>query len=368
MSGFDTAFRTQAMLAPVQMEAGRRKNEGIAGIGQAAFGVAELMMRKAESDTRIAAFQQEQQLNQYKLQQLMTLDQAGLSRYSVDAARLQTEAAQYQFDEMKRRSEAMSPQEEAKMTRAKVYGSLVRPGGRFTLDDEGRLRVLSDEEREKDAALERSSKVGIGGVDPMHTTRRMLSQEMQRLQEQLRRPGAQRDVLQRALDQITSEYGSLFPGEQPGAAGPTMQPSPEAPQAQAPAAPAAPEQTPEQQQSSQIAYGFYTGADWEHPVLKGLGDESARKSVAIHLGRVGQLMVAHRAKQGVRLDPGQAHRYLMEQIRGGDYASVGLALQLEGYSNKQIEAYLGSFVPDAAKLAWQMKRLEEQRAKLLGAQ
>lgn len=110
MSGFDVTFRTQQMLAPYQMADAQAKTQGIQNIGNAAIQTAgfvmdnaranaDLQMRQARSDAEIASFQQEQQLNAYKLQQVMALDQAAVSRFGVTMAGVQARMAELEMQQ-----------------------------------------------------------------------------------------------------------------------------------------------------------------------------------------------------------------------------------------------------------------------------
>lgn len=118
MSSFNPAgLETDRLLAPVQMDAAARRNQAIQHMGTASlqaagaindarFRAADLSLRTAqvqqqaiESDARIASFQQEQELNTYKLQQMMALDQAGMSRHQVEQSALTTKMLGLQVKE-----------------------------------------------------------------------------------------------------------------------------------------------------------------------------------------------------------------------------------------------------------------------------
>lgn len=118
MSSFNPAgLETDRLLAPVQMDAAARRNQAIQYMGTASlqaagaindarFRAADLSLRTAhvqqqaiESDARIASFQQEQELNTYKLQQMMALDQAGMSRHQVEQSALTTKILGLQVKE-----------------------------------------------------------------------------------------------------------------------------------------------------------------------------------------------------------------------------------------------------------------------------
>jgi hypothetical protein len=87
----DATFLSQQMLAPYQAQDAQNKLQAIQNIGASAMGGAEMLMRGMESATRIQAFQQEQDLNAYRMSQMLALDNAMQSRYGVKMAEVQAD-------------------------------------------------------------------------------------------------------------------------------------------------------------------------------------------------------------------------------------------------------------------------------------
>jgi hypothetical protein len=244
MSGFDhVGMRSDAMMLPIQMEGAERRNRGIAQIGQSAMSVSELMMRKAESDTRIATFQQERQLAQYKLQQMMALDQAGLSRLQLEGAELQVEGQRLALQEQQRRVEMMDRygDDEAKakleLMRQQIMGRTVEerleagyvpdegaPGGwRRGKPDEIREATEQFEEIQKAKRRNREGDYGVRG-QMMRDYQRIISQLNDPLQRSLMSP-EQQDALRRQAAWLEQQIGQ-FAGGDPIAGAPTPPPGP----------------------------------------------------------------------------------------------------------------------------------------------
>lgn len=175
MSGFDVQMRTQEMTSGLQMEAGRRENEAVARIGNAAASLPEMVMRaqqarqsmqseqqmmglreremmlnEAKSAAQIASWEQESQLNQYKLQQMMALDQAGLSRLQVEMAQEQLNGVRMQNRQAERSFQRDYPGQEFELKRREVEGSLFGQDPNFVLDPTTmRWRPIKDQDEYK---------------------------------------------------------------------------------------------------------------------------------------------------------------------------------------------------------------------------
>lgn len=344
MSGFDVTFRTQQMLAPYQMEAGRRQNEGLQYIGGAAAGAAnqfnemrlnaaQLMMRKAESDTRIAAWEQEQQLNQYKLNQMLALDQAMVSRHGVTMAQLQADEAKMLFEQRKSGFESETKLREAQYQKvmSEMFGSPEDAYARGWVPDEsgvGYRRARSEDERSE--FLRRIRSV----ADARRSAARPESQfsearALEILREQLLE--AQELGDQEQAQAIQERINSLLGIGQAGAAAPR---GPQQGSAQGAPAKGAKRQ-PNMQIVQQTAQTMMESLDWSHDMLRPFTlrpEEQERLSMA--LGFLGESLVTHR---GVR--PEMAHLYVNKLLRE-DPLSMGLALLAGGYSDEQISVYV----------------------------
>lgn len=155
MSSFnDATFRSQQMLAPYQMQGAMNKTAGIASIGQGMASGADMIQRGVESAARIAAFQQEQQLNQYKLQQMRLLDEAGMSRMQVESARMANEAQALGLEEARRKLDAMRTQQSAFEAEARqtLFEAETLTGSRY---DEAQQKMVPLDEGELEKRQER---------------------------------------------------------------------------------------------------------------------------------------------------------------------------------------------------------------------
>ena len=356
MSGFDNALRSQQMVAGIEMEAGARRNQAIQGIGNAAMGVSELLMRKAESDTRIAAFQQEQQLNQYKLQQLMQLDQAGMSRYQVDSARMQTEAQALQLEEAKLRLKTMerdlstgAEESKAKLDdyKARIQRNKIEamggPEGVFSagkvIDDNGNIvdpASPQDLEQRKTEWLrmQREQKYapygggGRRGDDPSLVQGRTVA-SIRHIDELIKNAEDEGD--QESIDALRTYRTQMIQSLNSGGSAPPSGRGDE---------PA--KQPPQQkgeinlQQANRIYENAIKTVDWSQPHLAPFQSEEAKAMVAGSMGVLGDILIRNR---GIKPEIATAYvdDYLKKQPEG-----MGLALLMGGYSDDVIRHYYES--------------------------
>lgn len=167
MSGFDNIMRTQQMLAPIEMEAGRRRNEGISMVGQAATQIPEMLQRKVESDTRVSMWQTEQEISQYKLQQLRQLDEAGMSRISLESAQEQLSALRMANEQMRKKASYENPQESQRLKRMGMETEILSRRPDLMMGDDGRITATTPDRRKDREREVRELRTGRASRQPV---------------------------------------------------------------------------------------------------------------------------------------------------------------------------------------------------------
>lgn len=249
MSSFnDAAFRSQQMLAPYQMQGAMNKTAGIQRIGDAAVqaagmwnqsqnNAAEMALRTAEAGTKIAAWQQEQELNAYKLQNLMAIDQAVISRTGASIAELKAKSMELKYNAEKKAYEGMDVDTAYKTAQAKSKLMDMAIGlPDMVMGDDGMPRKGTKEERaafEDSYKFREQSQRGEPTVSPAMRKYNDLSLQLSRYNSYLANPLSARDpeavkhaqemakALRPAVRQAAIEAGIQMDEQEAGTPSPT---------------------------------------------------------------------------------------------------------------------------------------------------
>lgn len=128
MSGFDVQMRSQQMVNQSQQFYDAQRYESMQQMGQSLMQgpgiVQDMMLRQQDAKMRLALQQQEFQGNALKLQAMMAIDQADVSREQARAAKLQNDAMEL---DMRMRMQA-SQQQEA-LGKKQSFADILRAAG-----------------------------------------------------------------------------------------------------------------------------------------------------------------------------------------------------------------------------------------------
>lgn len=368
MSGFDVMMRSQELASrsnqfydAQRYESMRQTGDAVQQLGQFS---AELGMQQTEQAMRIASFEQEWQANQIKLQGMQALDQTALSREAVRGAKLQNDAMQMDMDAKKKAmsdSETRTTEQTKHWVRSELGGLGLAELGYHPVT----LQKFADEGEQKEAieGLTRAETVtGRGRKELPAVTRDRIGREVMRLRAAIAKenenpgPGQKERIkeLQRQVDVLDREYSGMLPDNEP-------EPEPEAA-----AEPQRQSRTPynndrRDQLASQIASSFVDKSDPVLGPLAKIPDQESRLRVGYALASLADRLVEHR---GISAD--QAPMYVMAAAKE-DPVLIGYALQVGGYSDERIRAYLratNAYDSDS-KLDNAMRRLKDQNDILL---
>lgn len=359
MSTFNTAqMQTDAMLAPLQMEAGRRRNEGIQYIGQAAASAAEqfnvarqreaqLQIQGAEATARIGAWSQEQALNQIKMQQVLALDQAMISRHGVTMAEVQANTAMMEYQQ---RAEAVKGSQVDH--RQKQYEYALMAGLRLN-DKTGEMEPFANE-AEWSKAVKKFQAVNFkpNNYSPGLERSRLLSalREAQR--------SGNTALVEKIQREINDSEGitSGTPTEPPPPAATSGAPA--APQAQANAQPQGNGLSPT---VNYVATQAFHSPVWDSsPTWGRLNvDEQTRAKMSVGVGRIAEMQLKIAKNNGRDIDPGRMHDFIMQDAETNPTSMVWL-LHQAGDDERTIRLKLGVlFKGREEAVDWALKQIRE---------
>lgn len=352
----NAGYRTDAMAADLAVEGNRQRNEGIRYIGAAAAGAAEqfqrsqmmqaeMQIREAQAVTQIAGWQQEQELNAYKMQQVLAIDQAMISRHQVRLAEVQADTAKAQYDEQFAKKTQASA--EARMT---LYESALTAGLDLDFETGKTKEFESDEKREEAFERLRRLKFSGGEYSPdLHQTRLLANADR-----------AMKMGMRAEAERLKSEYRRLYGGEPPPSsssattggqldARPTSQSAPSAPTA-TPISQAAPAEQPSaahqalmnavngDQWKAHVAANTFNDPEWgQSPFWTRLG-ETPRDRLLMSAG-IATYAQALGGNEGRNVDPKMLHMQIMKSL---ETYPVGMAtlLRFTGDTPRDIQAKL----------------------------
>lgn len=339
MSSFNPAqFQTDQMAAGLAVEGNRQRNAGIQYIGSAAAGAAEqfnqaqmqmaqLQIADAEATAKIGAWQQEQALNELKMQQAIALDQAMISRHQVTLAEVQANSAMMEF----KQREAAYKGEEQNYRKMGVQAAL--SAGMHFNEQTGEWEAFKD-----DAAREAATKQfqeteyrSQGNYSP-GLDRRRLMQDIEaaealgddKLLESLRREMAQQRGI--PYEPLEDDKGNLN-------AQPIVVRSPEARAADDAADREANRHLAllnavrGDQQLAPIASAALQAPEWQSsPFWNRLGgDEKDRTILSAGIARLAGSLL--RGESGSRIDPKMAHAVIMQSVEQSPVSMAFLLAQ-----------------------------------------
>lgn len=369
MSSFnDATFRSQQMLAPYQMQGAMNKTAGIQRIGDAAVqaagmwnqaqgNAAELALRTAEADTRIASFQQEQQLNQYKLQQMMALDQAAVSRHGVTMAAMQADMAVITRDEAKQKLDAMKGDSEAQTQKNRLLQlqAEVATGMRYnpnTGKSEPIDKAELDAMQHQYGAFEKARRPRSDAGNTIDAQIRALDNRRQRAfatissfnpevtDEMKAEARAEYDRLTREIHAIDPTYVAE-PPPPGGMSGPIQtkdqiqRPDQEIRRRGAAGKSLSPEALFNVQQNA------FADPQWQgSPFWSKLNvDETTRMHMSQGIAAFADSLAKVNSENGRNIDPQMLHQYVMQSVQK-DPASASFLMMLSGYSDEEIKMNL----------------------------
>lgn len=389
MSSFnDATFRSQQMLAPYQMQGAMNRQAGIQRIGDAAVQAAgnynqarnqaaELAIRTTEANVKIASFQQEQQLNAYKLQQLMSLDQAAMSRFGVDQAGMQVEMMGYERDKAKASAKYLESQTgamHAKESNLLYEGALKS----HKILDNGKLRDPKDDaewERFKsDYQFAESAGRSQSSISPEYQRMAQISREMDRQRRIIDgnwSSDEEKANAQRRLDALGPEYDSAMqeagiggrsgagsgmvpPGPQPGQPGThPPQPMPETPSGTKPRGMMG--RGFDDNTFNYVATQAYKSPAWEQDSFwqSFAPDDQTKVAMAEGIAHMADSLVNFQHSNGLNLDPAMSHEYVMHFAKQNP-AIMGSLLMMTGDSEEEVRMKLAVAFPNLSKAGLDM--------------
>lgn len=225
MSGFDGMFRTQALTGGWQLEGARRRESARQADIQAFQNQQALQQRQVESDAKVAAWVQEQQLNDYKLRMMSGLDAAKMGRLQTEQAELGVERERLGLEVERKKFDSVDLEDqkidaEISRLRAMALGSTtedrIAAGG---VMEGGRWRPARNEQESVDFARRMGNlKKLMGDNDPL--ARNRLGQEFARIFGDVSNPmtryGIKRDfpdllpILDKTARSLAHEYAGQF--------------------------------------------------------------------------------------------------------------------------------------------------------------
>lgn len=356
MSGFDVQFRTDALVGPMQVEAGQRKND-LRGA------YVDQLLRGAESGSKIALFQQEQQLNSYKLQQIQALDQAMLSRHGVTAAEMQAKMTGYAAEEaelmLRQKKQALAGDEVDYASKLNEYALTI---GQRKNPTTGKWEAIPEAELE--AGINRLGRVaGAGKYGDQNFELRERGQSLARLNrldqiinsyEFEGREPTEQEQIRAERNQL---YQQLYPGQpaqnNSGRSGSLPPPSTVNANPQPPVG-AAPQQDQVNSMLRSVAedpvagpafQSAYSAPRWTNPKLWGKFDEDAKRRISAAVGILSKAFVEDQQKAGANFDPTMAPAVLMQRAEK-EPAVLAYILGATNLSDEEIRMQLQVFFPN----------------------
>lgn len=356
MSSFnDATFRSQQMLAPYQMQGAMNKTQGIQNIGAAVQGAvqqnADMYIRMTESSAKVAAFEQEQQLNAYKMQQMLALDQAMMSRHGVSVAESQADMAKLGVEEARAKNEHLRSEAGFNTARQRsVLGEAMMGEPDMILGEDGIPRKGTPDERKKfeDAYRGKQDADRRGSTsDPSLTRYTQLNLQLERAKK--RRSDILLDEDGRAA--VDAEIARLQPlvddafrgiGGDAGGVPARSQPS-----TQTQAAPTSgPQQTPFERAYSNpklkpVMESAYSAPEWEQSPTWSKFDDQSKQMISAGVALLGdRIMVGDR-----NLDPSMRARYVMHFAETRP-ATMAMLLAMSGRDDEEIRMMLEQMFPE----------------------
>lgn len=399
MSSFnDATFRSQQLLAPYQMQGAMNKTQGIANIGNAAMqaagmwnqaqnSAAEMAIRQTESDARIASFQQEQQLNQYKMQQMLALDQAAMSRHGVTMAEMQADMSVMARDESREKLKAMrgKSDEQDQQNRVMMLEAEIATGMRFD-PNTGKNVAIDPKEME-------SMKQRYGSYQkmrhPVQGETSLTRYTQMNLQYDRARRAASNLMGEKSMkDAAIREMQSIYPALREAARGVGIelpensgdyadtlgktdsyqdkQPAPDEPKKPRKGIAI---RSLDNDTFGYIANNAYQSEQWQaDPMWSKLNvDDETRAIMSNGIAAYADALITTQKKNGRTIDPQMAHEFIMQSARQSPDAMAFL-LMLTQDSSDDIRMKLKVLFPEMndSRLSVVMQRVNEQIDSLAG--
>jgi hypothetical protein len=337
MSGFDVMARSQESVQQSQQFYDSQRYQGqqqmvntLGGVGQqfiqtqrdqAMLGMEqgrmqrELQMQEAETAARLTSIQQQQQLDQYKLQMMAAMDQADMGQAQVESAKLQNKllAAQVAREEYAVNNLTKSSRTEEMAGIARMFEAAPEMWAQGMIFDPEK-GVITDEERAKQASSTYKPRSSTGTTE-FNAQRNYLNQLYKAAEAQGDQP-----TMDRVYKQLQGMGGEQQPEGAPQAKGPQQAKFSFDPELRA-------------QQAAMFQQAFAQAG--EGPLRSvASADPATQQAIAEGLSVLGEQLVKIRG-----IDPSAVHRYVLKQAET-DPLPLMFALRSADYSENRIKAWL----------------------------